>query len=173
MKPCLAILAIFVLLQSPTGSPHMYSTETSHPGSFDSFVCPPTCAARNLHLSKIYEASTNRVSPVISPEGCFLKIITSIRGSAGRSFLALAFPACPNIQCTHSPQLQQGQPAILLSTVPHLLLSAIAVGDNPHIQELLQASKGWTLVASGVIYLCILYIHFANLQNLYKSRKAK
>lgn len=96
LKLCLAILAIVVLLQSLIGSPHMYSTETSHPGSFDSFVCPPTCTARNFHLRKIYEASTNKVSPVISPDSFFLKIITSIHSSAGLSLLAPALPVCLN-----------------------------------------------------------------------------
>lgn len=69
----LAVLAIVILLQSPTGKPYMNSTETSHPSSFDSFVCPPTCTARNFQLRKIYEALTNRVNPVISSEGSFFK----------------------------------------------------------------------------------------------------
>lgn len=149
LKLCLAILAIVVLLQSPIGSAHMYSTETSHPGSFDSFVCPPTCAARNFHLRKIYEASANRVSPVISPEGFFLKIITSIHSSAGRSLLALAFSVCLNNQCTQSPRLCWGRPAIPSGTVAPFppACQACVSWDNPHLQNPLQVYEVLTPVA--------------------------
>lgn len=133
----------------------MYSTETSHPGSFDSFVCPPTCAARNFHLRKIYEASANRVSPVISPEGFFLKIITSTRSSGGRSLLALAFPVCLNNRHTQSPRLEPGQPAIPPGTVaPSPAICQTCVSrDNPHLQEPHQVSKALTLAACAVIHL--------------------
>lgn len=106
LKLCLAILAIVMLLQSPIGNPHMYSTETSHPDSFDSFVRPPTCTARNFQLRKIYEAPTTRVSPVISPEGFFLKITTSILSSIGRPLLAPVFCICLNNQSTQKPPAQ-------------------------------------------------------------------
>lgn len=70
---------------------------------FDSFVRPPTCTARNIQLRKIYEALTNRVNPVISSEGSFLKIITSIHSSVGWPLLASAFCVCLNNLCTQKP----------------------------------------------------------------------
>lgn len=60
------------------------------------FCLPSNLRGQNFHLRKIYEASTNKVSPVISPDSFFLKIITSIHSSAGLSLLAPALRVCLN-----------------------------------------------------------------------------
>lgn len=80
--------------------PQAILTCTVHPGSFDSFVRPPTCTARNFQPGKIYGAPTNRVNPVLSPGAFFVKIITSIYSSVGPSLLAPTFCVYLNNQCT-------------------------------------------------------------------------
>lgn len=77
---------------------HRQSSHVQH--ILDSFVLPPTCAARNLQPGKIYGAPTNRVNPVLSPEAFFVKIITSIYSPVGPILLAPTFCVYLNNQHT-------------------------------------------------------------------------